>query len=92
MTAVQIPWAPGALFLHVICRLGEPRPDGSDADEYPNLMTQGGTVALTCNASRIKYRETDGRQRTLSGVMVNPQVANIHGLEPLVPQILYRRT
>lgn len=63
---VQIPWAPGALFLRLLCRLGEPRPDGADVDTNPDLMTQTGTVTLTCDTSRIRYPEADGRKRMLS--------------------------
>lgn len=63
---VQIPWAPGALFLHLVCRLGEPRPDGSDDGIQPDLMSQAGTVTLTCNTERIRFPESDGRRRMLS--------------------------
>ena len=63
---VQIPWAPGALFLHLVCRLGEPRPDGSDDGIQPDLMSQAGTVTLTCNTDRIRFPESDGRKRMLS--------------------------
>ena len=63
---VQIPWAPGALFLHLVCRLGEPRPDGSDDGIQPDLMSQAGTVTLTCDTDRIRFPESDGRKRMLS--------------------------
>lgn len=65
-TPVLIPWAPGAQYTKVICRLGEPRPDGSDVDEYPDLMTQGGTVTITCAAKKIRYSEPDGKARMLT--------------------------
>ena len=65
-TPLLIPWAPGAQYTKVICRLGEPRPDGSDVDEYPDLMTQGGTVTITCAAKKIRYSESDGRARMLT--------------------------
>lgn len=62
----QIPWAPGAVYQKVLCRLGQPVPDGDDQDEYPDLLAQGGTVTITCNAKRIKYQEDDGRVRVLT--------------------------
>lgn len=65
-TPVLIPWAPGAKYTKVICRLGEPRPDGPDANEYPDLMTQGGTVTITCAAKKIRYSEPDGKARMLT--------------------------
>ena len=67
MAGVQIPWAEGAQYIKLVCRLGEPKPDSlSDQDIHPDLMTQAGTVRLTCNAKRIRYTESDGRSRMLS--------------------------
>lgn len=65
-TPVQIPWAPGAKYIKLTCRLGEPRPDSKDSDEMPDLMTQAGIVRLVCSAKRIKYTEADGRSRMLT--------------------------
>ena len=87
--AVEIPWAPGANYTRIICRLGEPRPDGTDADENPDLMTQGGTVTLACTAKKIRYAEADGRSRMLTtkawtfkvrlsdGELYNPESGNV---------------
>ena len=63
---VKIPWVSGAVFLKVVCRIGEPRPDATDVDTYPELNTQSGTVTLSCDAAKIRYRETDGRYRMLT--------------------------
>lgn len=87
--AVEIPWAPGANYTRIICRLGEPRPDGADVDEHPDLMTQGGSVTLTCTAKKIRYAEEDGRSRMLTtrawtfkvrlsdGELYNPESGNV---------------
>lgn len=64
--AIQIPWAPGAIFTKLLCRLGEPSPDAVDSDENMDLKTQTGTVTLTCNAPLIRYTEADGRSRMLT--------------------------
>lgn len=60
MTVIQIPWATGGKYVKLVCRLGEPRP-GHNTD----LITQGGSVKLTCDAERIRYEENDGRFRVL---------------------------
>lgn len=66
MTPAQIPWAPGAKYTHIICRLGDIRPDGEDTDELPDLLTQSGTVKLFCAVNRVRYTEADGRRRMLT--------------------------
>ena len=62
----QIPWAPGANFATLICKLGELRSDGADSDENPDLMTSSGTVTLTPSVKRIRYTEADGGTRMLT--------------------------
>lgn len=64
--SIQIPWAPGAVYTKLLCRLGEPRPDSYATDTIPDLMTQGGSVRLKCDVKRIRYTEADGRPRMLS--------------------------
>ena len=68
MTETLIPWAPGAQYTRLVCRLGIPRPDGldEDLDDLPDLMSQGGTVKLKCDVDRIRYLESDGFYRVLT--------------------------
>lgn len=66
MAAEQIEWQPGAKFIHLVCRLGLARADAADLDANPDLMTQGGTVKLSCSVPRIRYTEADGRRRMLT--------------------------
>lgn len=65
MTETLIPWAPGAQYTRLVCRLGIPKADGSDEDDLPGLQPQGGRVQLSCSVPRVSYRETDGFYRTL---------------------------
>lgn len=67
MASTKIPWAPGGKYIHVTCRLGTPKPSPTDdTDNIPDLMTQSGSVRLTCNAKRIRYTEEDGKNRMLT--------------------------
>lgn len=66
MTEIQIPWAPGAAYIHIVCRLGRIVPDGpAIEDSYPDLVTQGGKVKLVCSVDWVRYSETDSRRRWL---------------------------
>jgi len=67
VTETLVPWAPGARYMHVLCRLGVARADTSaDADANPDLRTQGGSVVIDGAVRRFRYVEADGRARMIS--------------------------
>lgn len=66
MSEVMIPWAPGAVYTRVLCRLGMPRPDLDPPDDHPELVPISGKVSLSANISSARYLESDARYRYLT--------------------------
>lgn len=66
MSEVMIPWAPGAVYTRVLCRLGMPRPDTDPPDGNPELIPISGKVSLTANIASARYLESDARYRYLT--------------------------
>lgn len=66
MSEVMIPWAPGAVYTRVLCRLGMPRPDTNPTDGNPELIPISGKVSLTANIASARYLESDARYRYLT--------------------------